>query len=255
MSSNETIQVGIVIPNHNYGKWVGKAILSAVNEPYKNKKLVVVDDGSTDISWPIICKTLNLPDIRSNAVLKGDCGGIECYAYRFDTAGGPSRARNKGIKILEEQTDLFFFLDSDDEFLTGKIVKTVNKFEQDRLHTGAIYTDYFIVNEETGYSSVEYKEPFSRQRLVQECIVHSACAINKKVFNKVGLYDEEMRTCEDYDLWMRISERFLITHIPEPLMLVRVGNHNSTATVKSEVWQKNWRRVMEKAQERIKNGK
>jgi len=59
-----------------------------------------------------------------------------------------------------------------------------------------------------------------------------------------------MRTCEDYDLWMRISEQFIIAHIPEALTLVRVTNKSSSAVVNQEVWQQNWLRVMEKMRQR-----
>ena len=59
-----------------------------------------------------------------------------------------------------------------------------------------------------------------------------------------------MRTCEDYDLWMRISEKFIISHIPEALTFVRITNESSTATVDQKTWQQNWLRVMEKLHQR-----
>ena len=63
-----------------------------------------------------------------------------------------------------------------------------------------------------------------------------------------------MRTCEDYDLWMRISEKYLISHVPVALTKVRVTGENSSNIVAQETWQKNWMRVMEKMQARL-NGK
>mgnify|MGYP003151183260 FL=1 len=65
-----------------------------------------------------------------------------------------------------------------------------------------------------------------------------------------GYYDKTMRTCEDYDLWMRISEKFIIAHVPKSLTMVRVTGDNSSFIVNQEVWQKNWTRVMQKAQDR-----
>ena len=59
-----------------------------------------------------------------------------------------------------------------------------------------------------------------------------------------------MRTCEDYDLWMRISEKYVIAHIAEALTLVRVTGDNSSFIVNQDVWQRNWSRVMEKLQQR-----
>ena len=87
-----------------------------------------------------------------------------------------------------------------------------------------------------------------------ECIVHSGALISKDALNSVleetGYYDEKMRTCEDYDLWMRISEKYIIAHVPKSLTKVRVTGDNSSFIVNQEVWQKNWRRVVEKMQQR-----
>lgn len=249
MPLNQT-KVGIVIPNHNYEKWVKNAIISAASDPYENKTIAVVDDGSTDNSWPIICKTLGLKNIRNNKVLEGSINDVPVLAYRYNEAGGPSRARNTGVKILWEKADLYGFLDSDDEYYPGKISKSVKKFMLDPIHVGAIYSDYDTINEDE-IIFTEYKEPFSRARLVQECIVNNNSFINKRVFENGIFYDEEMRTCEDYDLWMRISESFCLIHIPETLVKIRVGKHNSTSTVSKEIWNKNWQRVQMKAQARL----
>ena len=55
---------------------------------------------------------------------------------------------------------------------------------------------------------------------------------------------------EDYDLWMRISERYIIAHVPKSLTKVRVTGDNSSFIVNQNVWQKNWARVIEKMQQR-----
>jgi len=49
---------------------------------------------------------------------------------------------------------------------------------------------------------------------------------------------------------MRISEKFIIAHVPKSLTMVRVTGDNSSFIVNQEVWQKNWTRVMQKMQER-----
>jgi glycosyltransferase involved in cell wall biosynthesis len=120
MLSNE-VHIGVVIPNHNYGRWIQNALQSVVDEPYSNKRIAVVDDGSTDNSWPLLCKILNLPDIVPHKPLEGKFENVPVTAYRYTQAGGPSRARNTGIKMLWQDTDLYAFLDSDDEYKPGKL--------------------------------------------------------------------------------------------------------------------------------------
>ena len=72
----------------------------------------------------------------------------------------------------------------------------------------------------------------------------------EKVKELTGYYDETMRTCEDYDLWMRIAEHFMVVHIAKSLTLVRVQPKNSTDTVAKDIWQRNWTRVHQKTQQR-----
>ena len=120
---------------------------------------------------------------------------------------------------------------------------------------GVVYGDYDVLHTSSEKIIREYKEPYSRRRLVQECIVHSGSLISKKalvdVIEETGYYDREMRTCEDYDLWMRISEKYIIAHVPKSLTKVRVTGDNSSFIVNNDVWQKNWIRVMEKMQTRL----
>jgi hypothetical protein len=120
---------------------------------------------------------------------------------------------------------------------------------------GVVYGDYDTFHSSTGKIIREYKEPYNRKRLVQECIVHSGSLISKQaleaVLEETGFYDSTMRTCEDYDLWMRISEKFIIAHVPKSLTKVRVTGDNSSFIVNQEIWRDNWVKVMEKRQQRM----
>jgi glycosyltransferase involved in cell wall biosynthesis len=245
------LKVGIVIPNHNYGRWISDAVQSVLRSSYKDVVLAIVDDGSTDNSLEVLsslCKT-ELKD----GVNKVSIEGVPAYIYRFAQAGGPSRARNTGIKILWQHVQMFGFLDADDMYMPEKISLSVNKIKEDPMHIGAIYTDYDTVDE-LGIIRREYKEPFSRERLMKDCILYSACIVNRQALAVCGTFDEEMRVAEDYDLWLRVSERFVIVHIPESLMLLRVGKYNSTNTIPMEVWRAAWKRCGDKMKERMKNG-
>jgi glycosyltransferase involved in cell wall biosynthesis len=237
MSGN--VNLSVVIPNHNYGKWLGEAVISVATDPYPAKQIVIVNDGSTDNSWLVIRNLLGIKDEQPT----------EQRLY-MDKAGGPSKARNIGISIGFERINLYGFLDADDIYLPGKISKSIERFLQDPGRIGAIYTDYDTIDVNTDRRVRVYKEPYDYNRLMQECIVHSACMVNKIALEQCGLYDEGMRCCEDWDMWLRIAEKFVLVHIPEPLMLVRVGAHNSSNTVSKAIWQQNWQRIRDKVQQR-----
>jgi len=55
-----------------------------------------------------------------------------------------------------------------------------------------------------------------------------------------------MRCAEDYDLWIRISQKYMLWHIPEDLLTVRVTGEGATFSRTKEEWQKNWNRIREK---------
>lgn len=232
-------QVTIVIPCHNHARWVGGAMRSVAEQDYPNKRLVVIDDGSTDDSWTVI-------DSFADRIRKT---GVGVCTHRIRKAVGPSAARNVGIRLSWTPTDIYGFLDSDDYYLPGKISKSVAKILEDPVAIGGVSADYETFNEESGIKIREFKEPYSRERLLRECLLTSPL-LTKTTLEKVGLFDEELRVAEDYDLWLRISEKFIFLHIPEALLRIRVGNHNSTSTVKKEVWQDCWKKVVEKTRQR-----
>jgi glycosyltransferase involved in cell wall biosynthesis len=245
----------VVIPCHNHHKWVQDALASIANQKYpqSNLRLMVVDDGSTDDSHLRV--TEYMTTIGSDVVhpdgVQQICGTLQnmpLILMRRPKAGGPSVARNLGILVGNDGTDIFAFLDSDDTYDPFKIPRSVETFVKSEK-IGAVYSDYTTLDE-NGLLIREYKEPFSRDRLMRECIVNCDSMVLKAAIDQCGGFDEEMRVCEDYDLWMRISERFVVSHIPESLVTIRVGSHSSTANVKPEIWQQNWRRITQKTQQR-----
>ena len=254
-------RVTVLIPVHNDEKYIAKAINSAVNQRYSGLlQICVVDDGSKDKSWQVVQDlydtAIEKKDLTDSGLelTSGKYKGVQLTALKRPYAGGPSAARNSGIRLTIKHTDVYAMLDSDDEFYSGKIRKCVSLISTDPKTIGAVYADYDTHDINTGKTIREFKEPYNRRRLIEECIVHSGSVVSKLALEQViegsEYYDESMRTCEDYDLWMRISEKFLIMHIPEALTFVRITNQNSSTVVHKETWEKNWLRVMEKMQQR-----
>ena len=247
--------VTAVIPLHNHADWVMDAVHSVAGQDYPNKRIVVVDDGSTDNPSGAVMErlegiTLGPPDVEPITCL-GTIRGTQVMFCRFRQARGPSFARNYGVKAAWEGTDVFFFLDSDDVYEQGKLSRSVAKWQEAPEHIAVVYSDFDTLNPRTGLRVRQYKEPYSRERLVRECQPNCDSLVSKLALKECGLFDESLRTCEDYDLWLRLSERFVLVHLPESLVTIRVGDHSSTATVNREAWEENYRRVMEKARARM----
>jgi len=237
-----------IIPCFNHEKWINQAIDSMMNQTRPPDLIVVVDDGSTDKSFEKVLERIYKP--------KNDKEKIEgkilhtnqrIILTKLGQNYGPSISRNVAMKFTWNETDLFAFLDSDDLYENTKIEKSMNQFDEG---TGAVYSDFTTWNEETGLKIKQFKPAFTRNLLLQECIVNNDSLVAKKALEICGLYWEVIRSCEDYDLWLRISEKFIIKHIPEQLVTIRIGNHSQSTQQSKQRWEENYRKVFQRMQAR-----
>jgi len=242
--------VGIIIPCHNHAHYVLRAIKSVVQQDYPHKAICIIDDGSIDETSKFIKEYIEENGSVLEDTPKTVFGGVvdECpiYLYRNESGTGPSAARNKGIEIMSKSVQIYGMLDADDIYLPGKISKSVVKILESPAVVGIVYTDAIIRHENIGLDIHEMRQPYDRVVLERECIISNTPFITKLAMDTIGNYDEEMRTCEDWDLYMRITERFVAIHIPEPLHIYSVTGSNTTQTIDKELWGRNWRRVQEK---------
>jgi len=241
--------VTVLIAHQNYQQYLAGAINSVLKSSIK-ANICIIDDGSDDrASVEEIVKTLigegeTFYVDEKKEVIKGN-GHTVIY---LEGKNGPSYARNRGIEETLKETDFYLILDADDEINPAKIGTMLSVITRTPA-VAVVYANYKILNVDTGDIKTEFKEPYSKLRLMQECIVHSGSMIRKTALVDVkeeNFFDETMRTCEDYDLWVRISEKYIIQHIPEVLTLVRVHNKNSSTVVDKSVWERNWRHIQEK---------
>ncbi len=244
--------VTAIVPVFNHRKWVNEAIDSILVQDYPIATIIVIDDGSTDNSCEVVEKRLYKPQLITHNIPEA-CkfvGGkiihsdIPILLVQLSKNCGPSFSRNIGIKIAWQNTDHFLFLDSDDIYESNKVSRSVEIVSEFPDYIGVVFSDYTTFNPTTGVEQRQYKEPFSRLRLQQECIINCDSLISKKAFEKCGLFDESMRVCEDFDLWQRISRHFVCCHIPESLVKIRVGGHSSTDSVNKKIWEECYNKVM-----------
>ena len=102
---NQEKKISVIIPNHNYGRYLSQAIESVLTQSYKNIELIVVNNGSTDNSLDILRNYENRIRLIDQANL------------------GQSGARNSGL--ANATGDLVAFLDADDFWESSKLVKQI----------------------------------------------------------------------------------------------------------------------------------
>lgn len=199
--------VSVIIPTFNRATWLTSAIESILNQSYQNFELLVVDDGSTDNTREIIAQY---------------SGKID---YFYQTNRGPAAARNLGIKNAQGKT--ICFLDSDDQWEKQKLEQQM-VLMMNQPETKICYTDEIWIRNGVRVNPKKIHRKYSGwiyQHCLPLCIISpSSVMIHRDVFDKTGVFDEEMKVCEDYDLWLRVSHFYPIHFIKE-LLIIKYGGH------------------------------
>jgi len=199
-------QVSVVIPTHNRKGLLQEALESVAAQTFRDLECIVVDDGSTDGTAGMVSSR---PGVR-----------LIAQPHR-----GVSSARNAGIAAASGAW--VAFLDSDDLWMPRKLARQVE------YHEGR--PDAWISQtEEIWVRKGRRQNPRKKHRKVGGwifeaclplCIVSpSAVMMRRELFREVGLFDESLPACEDYDLWLRVAARFPVHLLPEPLVVKRGGH-------------------------------
>jgi glycosyltransferase involved in cell wall biosynthesis len=207
--------VSVVIPTYNYARFVGEAVESALGQTYRNIEVIVVDDGSTD---------------HTQDVLRRFGGAIASIRKQNQ---GLSAARNTGI--MHARGAYVAFLDSDDIWLPEKIALQMDAFGGD-CSVGLVTCGGLLMREDGEIYGSYSREPVAgRARLLEKLVMENFVAggsdacIRRVCFDAVGLFDESLRSAEDWDMWLRITRRYGVRFLTQPLCKVRVSSKSMSS--------------------------
>lgn len=200
--------VSIILPTFNRSQFLEQAVKSVVHQTFTEWELLVVDDGSDDESWRTIKK---FHDSR--------------IFYLYQRNQGVSRARNTGIQF--SRFPWVCFLDSDDYWEPTKLQRQLEILEC-HPHYRVIYTDETWIRKGRRVNPKKIHRKYCGwiyHRCLPLCIISpSSILLDRSIVQKLGLFDEDFPVCEDYEMWLRISSRYPIFFLEEPL-IVKVGGH------------------------------
>ena len=201
-------KVSVIIPTYNRLPMLREAIQSVLKQDFEDFELIVVDDGSIDGT---------IEEIRKF--------GGRVRLLQHPENQGVSAARNKGI--LHAKGKYIAFLDSDDQWVKGKLKIQVT-FLHENPHYPLCYTDEIWIRGGKRVNPMVKHAKYSGwifEKCLPLCIISPSSAMMRKtLFSKVGLFDEALPVCEDYDFWLRISARFPIFFIDRKLIIKRGGH-------------------------------
>jgi glycosyltransferase involved in cell wall biosynthesis len=225
-------KITVVIPCYNYGGYISETLDSLLKQTYGNWEAIIVDDGSTD----------NTKEIVADYV-RGD----NRFIYIFQDNKGPSTARNVGVNAATG--DFIQFLDADDRLQTDKFDVQL-KFLLNNVNVDVVYGDcrYFetdkpeVLFQSMWDADAQWKQKVSGRgkeilaHLIRDNImVISSPLIRKKVFERVGSFDEKLRGLEDWDFWIRCAlgdMTFYYLEMPGTMALIR--SHPESVSKKME---------------------
>lgn len=221
------LKVSVVITNYNYGKYIGSAIKSALNQTYKNTEILIVDDGSTDgTSQPEISKFASkYPSKVSSHMLKHE-GVVSARNYSLSKVTG----------------DFVLFLDADDILPRDYV---------ERLLEEAVYGHYDVVYADMRDFGADHKihfmPEFNKSEMLKHNIVNMSALIRREAIGELRFDDYlSKRKFEDWDFFLGLlfsGATFSKTHSTFLKYRVHVGQRNNNLHRDDNFW-KEYKKTM-----------
>jgi glycosyltransferase involved in cell wall biosynthesis len=180
--------ISVIIPAFNQAVFISEAIHSVLEQTYPYFELIVVDDGSTDETPQVLAQ---IQDPRMRVVRQPNAG--------------LSAARNTGLR--ESAAPLVTFLDADDYFLPDKL-EVLSNYLNEHPEIGLVVGRVRYINQ---YGNLIYESSKTSTKLVlpellfENPICVSGILLRRKWLERIGIFDESLRACEDWDLWIRLA--------------------------------------------------
>ena len=200
-------KVSVVVPTYNSARFLGKALQSVLDQSFQDWELIVVDDGSTDNTREVVAA---FQDRR--------------IRYVYQENRGAAAALNAGVRSARGA--YIAFLGADDRWMPEKLALQVAQLDSLPLNVGMVYSDlhlYSLEDETVLGPFLEGRKP-PRGRVLSHLLdtdgsfIHPCSSlIRREVFDRVGLFDEGLKTHEDWDLWVRIAGVYEIEALDIPL--------------------------------------
>lgn len=207
-------EVSVIIPTYNYGTFVIQAVQSVLNQTFSDLEVIVVDDGSTDDT---VERIHSITDPRLH--------------YIYQRNSGLPASRNTGIRSAKGK--YIAFLDADDCWMPNKLEIQLPILQEDES-IGLVYGSYYVIDTEGKIIALRRASELPRNalpRLIMGNLVSGSATtsiIRRECVDRVGLFKEDLISCEDWDMWLRIAEVYNFGYVKEPVAMIRLHDRNMT---------------------------
>lgn len=194
--------ISVVIPVRNRASLIVRALESVAAQTYPAAEIIVVDDASTDETVEVVNR------------LAATIGNLQVLSLKDNVGAG--EARNIGVRAAKGE--LIAFLDSDDRWYPEKLAMQVKVFDAD----AGVVAAFCGIDINDGEQSVFYTPPLdgARHHLFFGNVFRtmSAAVVAKAALLRIGGIDPTLASCQDWDLFIRLSEVGKIAVVPQALI-------------------------------------
>jgi len=215
------IHISVIIPTYNRANFLERAIDSVLSQTRKVDECIIVDDGSSDNS------SLILQKYQSNV-------GV----IRLDKNSGVSHARNVGMKMASG--NWIALLDSDDEWKANKLERQLEAIHK-KPDTVFCHTEEIWIRNGKRVNQMKKHQKFGGfifDKSLERCLISpSSVLFRKSLLEEIGYFDPTFPICEDYDLWLKVSARYAVLFLDEPLVIKYAGHKDQLSLNTSKIEQ------------------
>jgi len=211
------MKISVIIPVLNQEKYIKQSIDSVLSQKNCNFECIVVDGGSSDGTINILKK---YQDKR--------------LIWKSEKDNGLSNAVNKGLK--KASGNIVTFLGSDDYFYSNDVLHKIDKYFSSHPKSKCINANYCIVDSFGNkiqsyviwYKAILRNLPFQNFLLgITNFIIQPATFWRRELMMEVGLFDENLKYCMDYDYWLRITKITKINMINSCVVNYRIHSNSN----------------------------
>lgn len=206
--SRTDASVSVVIPTHDRAHLLPRALDSVLRQTLPPAEILVIDDGSEDETRELLSR-----DYRTVRRIPQEHRGV-------------SAARNRGIR--QAGGSLIAFLDSDDAWEPEKLERQLAAMSRQPA-LPLCHTDEIWIRRGRRVNPMKKHRKSGGwifERCLPLCVISpSSVVIERALLDEVGLFNEELPACEDYDLWLRVTARHPVLFVDEPLV-IKYGGHD-----------------------------
>lgn len=203
---SNSLKVSVILPVYNGASTISETIQSVLNQSLDAFELIVINDGSTD-------NTLNIVQSFQDPRIT---------LHSFPNAG-LAASRNRGIRLATAHS--IAFIDADDTWTVDKLAAQ-HRILQKCPQAALAYSWVEYIDENGNFLAPSNHFHFNGdafpQLLAGNFLVSgSNPMVRSSAFEQTGLFNENLKAAEDWDMWLRIAERFEIVCVPKIQILYR----------------------------------